>query len=133
MLSWCGKGHLYSYHFTSHNHIFFSKYNLCSLKTGLNKVKISLGIKESHITSVHCYISIQKQAKIQWIQDPNQCNVDNVSSVRREPSRHFRKKSRKNIKLILMNLKYIVRKSISEMCIGAFETLRRLTSLEIII
>jgi hypothetical protein len=70
---------------------------------------------------------------MQWLQDPNQSNVDNLSSVRREASRHFRKKRRKNMKLIIMNLKYTVITRISEMCIGAFETLRRVSSLELII
>jgi hypothetical protein len=111
----------------------FSKYNLCSLRTRLNKVKTSLWIKESCITFVHCYISIQKQVKIQCLQDPNQSNVDNLSSVRREAVRHFRKKRGKNRKLILINLEHTVRTRISEMCVGAFETLRRVISLELII
>jgi hypothetical protein len=29
---------------------------------------------------------------MQWLQDPNQSNVDNSNNVRREASRHFRKK-----------------------------------------
>jgi len=70
---------------------------------------------------------------MQWLQDPNQSKVGNLSSVRREASRHFRKKRRKNVKLILMNFKHTLRTRISEMCIGAFETLRRVTSLELII
>jgi hypothetical protein len=32
------------------------------------------------------------QAKIQWSQNPNQSNGDNLNNVRREASRHFRKK-----------------------------------------
>ena len=31
-----------------------------------------------------------KRAKMQWVQDPCQSNVDNLNSVRREVSRHFR-------------------------------------------
>jgi hypothetical protein len=29
-----------------------------------------------------------KKAKLQWLQDPNQCNVDNLNNVRSEDSRH---------------------------------------------
>jgi hypothetical protein len=36
----------------------------------------------------------RKQAKMQWLQNPNQSNVDNLKNVRREASRHFRKKRR---------------------------------------
>jgi hypothetical protein len=36
----------------------------------------------------------RKQPEIQWIQDPNQSNVDNMNKVRRDASRHFRKKRR---------------------------------------
>jgi len=31
---------------------------------------------------------------MQWIQDPSQSNVDNLNKVRREVSRHFRKKKK---------------------------------------
>ena len=34
----------------------------------------------------------RKRVKMQWLQDPNQSNVDNVNNVRRAASRHFRKK-----------------------------------------
>jgi len=36
----------------------------------------------------------RKRGKMQWMQDPNQSNVDNLNNVRREVSRHFRKKRR---------------------------------------
>ena len=32
----------------------------------------------------------RKQAKMQWIQDPSQSNVDYLNNVRRDTSRHFR-------------------------------------------
>ena len=32
------------------------------------------------------------QAKMQWLQDPNQINADNLKNIRREGSRHFRNK-----------------------------------------
>jgi hypothetical protein len=36
----------------------------------------------------------RKQAKMQWIQEPSHSNVDNLNNVRRDGSRHFRKKRR---------------------------------------
>ena len=36
----------------------------------------------------------RKQAKMQWIQDPSQINVDNLNNVRRDASRHFRNKKK---------------------------------------
>ena len=33
-----------------------------------------------------------KQAKMQWLQDPNQSNVDNLNNVRHESNRHCRNK-----------------------------------------
>jgi hypothetical protein len=38
------------------------------------------------------YLDKRKQAKIQWLRNPNQGNGDNLHNVRREASRHFRKK-----------------------------------------
>jgi hypothetical protein len=40
------------------------------------------------------FLDQRRQAKMQWAQDPFQSNVDNLNSVRREVSRHFRKKRR---------------------------------------
>ena len=40
------------------------------------------------------FLDERKQAKLQWVQDPSQRNVDNLNNVRREASRHFRKKRR---------------------------------------
>ena len=34
----------------------------------------------------------RKQAKMQWIQDPSQSNVDNLNNVRRDANRRFRNK-----------------------------------------
>ena len=36
----------------------------------------------------------RKRAKILWIQDPSQSNVDNLNKVRCEVSRHFRNKKK---------------------------------------
>ena len=37
------------------------------------------------------FLDQRRQAKIQWVQDPNQNNVDNLYNVRRGASRNFRK------------------------------------------
>jgi hypothetical protein len=34
----------------------------------------------------------REQAKMQWLQDPNQSNVDNLNNLRQEGSRHFKNK-----------------------------------------
>ena len=34
------------------------------------------------------------QAKMQWVQDPSQSNVDNLNNVRSEASRYFREKTK---------------------------------------
>jgi hypothetical protein len=36
----------------------------------------------------------RKPGKMQWLQDPNQNNTDNLNNVRRETSRHSRTKRR---------------------------------------
>ena len=38
------------------------------------------------------FLDQRKQAKLQWVQDPSQSNVDNVNNVRQDTSRHFRNK-----------------------------------------
>ena len=40
------------------------------------------------------FLDQRKQAKMQWVQDPSQSNVDNLNSVRHEVSRHFRNKKK---------------------------------------
>jgi hypothetical protein len=40
----------------------------------------------------------RKQAKLRWLQDRSEVNEDNLSDVRREASRHFRKKKREYLK-----------------------------------
>jgi hypothetical protein len=39
------------------------------------------------------------KAKLQWLQDPSEINVDNLNNVRREASRHFRNKKREYLKV----------------------------------
>jgi len=38
------------------------------------------------------FLDQRKQAKLQWVRDPSQSNVENLNNVRREASRHLRKK-----------------------------------------
>jgi hypothetical protein len=40
----------------------------------------------------------RKQAKLQWLQDSNKINGDNLNNIRREASRHFRIKMREYLK-----------------------------------
>ena len=40
----------------------------------------------------------RKQAKLQWLQDANQNNVDKLNSVRCEASRYFRNKKEEYLK-----------------------------------
>jgi hypothetical protein len=40
----------------------------------------------------------RKQAKLQWLQDPNEINGDNPNNVRHEASRHFRNRMREYLK-----------------------------------
>ena len=39
-----------------------------------------------------------KQAKLQWLQDPSQNKVDNLNNVRCEARRHFRNKKKECLK-----------------------------------
>jgi len=41
----------------------------------------------------------RKQAEMQWLQDPDQSNVDNVHNVRRDAGRHFRKEQKEYLKV----------------------------------
>ena len=38
------------------------------------------------------FLDQRKQAKMQWLEDPNQSNVDNPNNLRCQASRHFRNK-----------------------------------------
>jgi hypothetical protein len=40
----------------------------------------------------------RKQAKLQWLHDPNEINGDSLNNVGRETSRHFRNKKRECLK-----------------------------------
>jgi hypothetical protein len=51
----------------------------------------------------------RKQAKLQWLQDQSEINLDNLDNIRREASRHFRNKKKEylkgNINELAMNSK----------------------------
>jgi len=72
-----------------------------------------------------------KRAKMQWIQDPSQSNVDNLNNVRREINRNCRNK-KEYLKIKLRNLKITVGSKTLGTFIGSSVTLRRVTSLELI-
>jgi len=40
------------------------------------------------------FLDQKKWAKMQWVQDPSQSNVDILNNVRHEVSRHFREKNK---------------------------------------
>jgi hypothetical protein len=40
------------------------------------------------------FLDQRNHAKMQWLQNPNQKNADNLNNARREASRHFRNKRR---------------------------------------
>jgi hypothetical protein len=40
----------------------------------------------------------RKQAKMHWIQDPSQSNVENLNNVKHDASRHFRNKKKGYLK-----------------------------------
>ena len=50
------------------------------------------------------FLDERKQAKLQWVQDPSQRNVDNLNNARREASRHFRNKKKAYLKAKIENL-----------------------------
>jgi len=47
---------------------------------------------------VHVFLDQRKQVRMQWLQDLNQSNVDNLNNVRREASRHFRNKNKEYLR-----------------------------------
>jgi hypothetical protein len=44
------------------------------------------------------FVDRRKQAELQWLQDPSEANEDNLSDVKRDACRHFRKKKREYLK-----------------------------------
>jgi hypothetical protein len=52
------------------------------------------------ITDEECvgFLDRRKQAKMQWMQDPSQSNVENLNKVSRDASRHLRNKKKAYMK-----------------------------------
>jgi len=69
------------------------------------------------------FLDQRQQAKMQWLQDQNQSNVDNLNSVRREA----RNKRMKYLKANIDDLELTVEQKISDTSIGASMTLRRVS------
>jgi hypothetical protein len=68
---------------------------------------------------------------MQWLQNPNQSNVDNLNNVRREASRQFRNKKMEYLKAKINELETNSKnKNIRDLYRG-INDLRRVTSLEI--
>ena len=65
------------------------------------------------------FLDERKQAKLQWVQDPIQRNVDNLNNVRREASRHFRNKNKAHLKAKIEDLETSSKiKNIRDLCRG---------------
>jgi hypothetical protein len=101
------------------------------------KVNINSSIQESlnlYEWKKHClrFLDQRNQAKVQWLQDPKQSNADNINNVRNEASRHFRKEMKEYLKAKIDELEASSKLKISETCVGALGTLRRVTNLEMI-
>jgi hypothetical protein len=75
-----------------------------TIKENINiSMKDSLGYelkkhKPWHDERCSKFLDQGKQATLQWLQDPNKINRDNLNSVRWETSRHFRNKTREYLK-----------------------------------
>ena len=78
------------------------------------------------------FLDQRKWAKIQWIQDPSQSNVDNMNNVGSEVSRHFRNKKKAYLRAKIEELETNSKIKKLGTCIGASMTLRRGTSLDVI-
>jgi len=69
---------------------------------------------------------------MQWLQDPNQSNVDSLNNVRSEAKRHFRHKKKEYLKAKIDEFETKSKiKKITDMYRG-INDLRRVTSLELI-
>jgi hypothetical protein len=64
-------------------------------------------------------IDQRKQAKLQWLQNPNQINGDDLQNLRRETSRTFRNKKRVYLKGKINELGTNIKTKILEVCTEA--------------
>ena len=55
------------------------------------------------------FLDKSEQAKLQCLQNPSKSSVDNLNTVRREASRHFRNKKKEYLRAKLRNLKLTIR------------------------
>jgi len=69
---------------------------------------------------------------MQWLQDPNQSNVDNLNNARCEASRHFRNKKKEYLKTKIDEVETNSKIKLLYTCIEASVILRMVTSLELI-
>jgi hypothetical protein len=70
---------------------------------------------------------------MQWLQEPNQSDIDNLNKVRREASRHYRNKKKEYLNAKIEELETNSKiKKIKETSLGASMTLRWVTSLELV-
>jgi len=70
-------------------------------------------------------------AKIQWLQDPNQSNVDNLKDLRGDNIRYFRNKKKEYLKARIDEFETNSKIKISNIY-GKSITSRRVTNLQII-
>jgi hypothetical protein len=73
---------------------FATKENF-SNSLGLYKLKLH---KPWLVEESVCFLDQRKQVQMQWLQDPNQRNVNNINNARSEASRHFRNKMKEYLK-----------------------------------
>ena len=78
------------------------------------------------------FLNERKQTIMQWVQDPSQSNVDNLNSVRREISRHFRNKKKEYLKAKIDEIETNRKIKILGTCTGASLILRMVIILELI-
>jgi hypothetical protein len=74
------------------------------------------------------FLDKRKQAKIQWLQNPNQSNGDNLNNVRHESSRHFRNKKKEYLKATRNKLETNSKNKNIRDFIGVSMSLSRVTS-----
>jgi hypothetical protein len=72
------------------------------------------------------FLDQMKQAKMQWVQDQKQNNLDNPNNVRREASRHFKNRKEAYLKAKFEELKLTGVQKILGTCIGTSMNLRRI-------
>jgi len=66
---------------------------------------------------VRC-LNQRKQNKTQWLQNPNQSRVDNITNVTREALRNFRNKKKDNLEPKINELETNVKNKSIRYCIG---------------